>query len=207
MKVNGLIIAVNLANCNKLKEMYPSISFINLEDLDTIFHFNAYEVITLIIDVDNVDYLTLVEIKQLQRRYHDKLIFTSDSYMVLRKYNEYGFAVHKNSKVLGEQIMQIYSNRIKREDAHYVFDYENRKVIFADTVYELRNTPFLILSYLVKNKNRTCSREELIKAVGGSPKLAESRTIDVHINYIRNTIGDRRIKTVVSEGYTFDDMH
>ncbi len=207
MKTNGLIITVNLTNYQELKEIYPSITFINIENLESVSHFSAQEVIALIIDVDNVQNLTVVEIKQLEKRFAAKLIFTSESYNSLSEYEDFGFAVFKNTKILGEKIIQIYSTRIKREDAHYIFDYENRKVIFADVVYELRNMPFLILSYLVKNKNRTCSREEIIKAVGGSPKLAESRTIDVHINYIRNKIGDKRIKTVVSEGYIFDDMH
>lgn len=207
MKTNGLIITICLPDAIELKEIYPSINFINLEGLETLVHFSEYEVIALIVDVDNFKHLNVVEIKKLQKKFASKLIFTSDSYNVLSKYEDFGYAVFKNSSILGEQIMQIYSARVKRADANYIFDYENRNVIYAETVYELRNTPFLILNYLVKNKNRTCTREEIIEAVGGSPKLAESRTIDVHINYIRNKTGDKRIKTIVNEGYVFDDMH
>lgn len=205
MKTTGLILTVGLAVHEEIRDLYPSITTINLDELDALIHFNQHDVIALIIDIDSFTNLTLVELTQLKQKYKEKIILTSDSYNKLKGLMEYGVVIFKNTKLLSDQIMRLYRKRVEMLESDYMFEYATRRVIFGDVVITLRNKPFLILNHLVKNKNRPCSREELIKASGGQPKLADTRTIDVQINYIRKVTGDPRIKTVVNEGYIFED--
>ncbi len=205
MKTEGIILAVNLKQFEEVREIYPNIQFVDIETLDAVSYFNMSDIIAVIFDIDNYKGLSVDDLESFKKQYRTELIITSNSYKSLTMFEGYGITVFKNISLIGEQILHVYGQRVKRNESEYIFNYVTRTVIYADKVYKLRNTPFLILCYLVKNKNRTCSREELIKAVGGTPKLADSRTIDVHINYIRRKLGDKRIKTVVNEGYVFED--
>ncbi len=67
-----------------------------------------------------------------------------------------------------------------------------------------------LLFFLASNPNRVYSREQLLENVWGYDFFGESRTVDVHINRIREKIEipgvdrDWCIKTVWSRGYKFE---
>lgn len=75
-----------------------------------------------------------------------------------------------------------------------------------DEVIELTHKEYQLLVYLIENKQRVISREELLSSIWGYDFIGESRALDVHIRALRkklNDDGERYIKTIRSVGYRF----
>jgi DNA-binding response OmpR family regulator len=78
---------------------------------------------------------------------------------------------------------------------------------------ELSLTPreFQILIKLIENKGELISKAELIKEIWGNIVDANTNTIEVYINFLRNKVdkpfGKNSIKTKVGYGYYFDDVN
>ena len=69
---------------------------------------------------------------------------------------------------------------------------------------------FELLKYLLLNKGRVLSRELLLEKIWGFDYYGETRTVDVHIRYLRQKIEDDDrnpiyIETVRGIGYRFND--
>lgn len=64
---------------------------------------------------------------------------------------------------------------------------------------------FDILTYLIKNKEKAVSREQLLKKIWGYEYFGDDRTIDTHIKMLRNNLGKYRnhIQTIRGTGYKF----
>lgn len=78
----------------------------------------------------------------------------------------------------------------------------SQQILLQDEPLELRRKEFSLLSYLIRNKERPVSRSELLDNVWDYRRINNSNTVDVHINRLRNKIGDRDvIKTVHGFGY------
>ncbi|KAA8707294.1 response regulator transcription factor [Helicobacter canis] len=62
---------------------------------------------------------------------------------------------------------------------------------------------FELLACLLKNPDRTFSREELLDIVWGYEPSGETRTVDMHINTLRNKLGSfgKKIETIRGVGY------
>ena len=65
---------------------------------------------------------------------------------------------------------------------------------------------------LVLNKGKVLSRELLLEKIWGFDYYGETRTVDVHIRYLRQKIEDDDsnpvyIETVRGIGYRFSDKH
>ncbi len=70
----------------------------------------------------------------------------------------------------------------------------------------LRKQEFSVFEYLVRNRNRTVTRYELMDHVWDYRKMNYSNTIDVHIKRIRDKIEDRGlIQTIHGVGYKVVD--
>lgn len=89
-----------------------------------------------------------------------------------------------------------------------VIDFARREVRFQDgrrIVLSEREAD--ILKFLAVNKGRTVTREELLRRVWGiDPRGVQTRTVDMHIARLRETLGDNPdnpevIITVRSKGY------
>lgn len=101
------------------------------------------------------------------------------------------------SKEESEEGISILSLEINQSTREVKNDGELVKLTFKE--YEL-------LVYLVKNKDRVISRDELLKQIWGYEYDGESRTIDIHIRALRqklNDLGVESIKTIRSVGYRF----
>jgi DNA-binding response OmpR family regulator len=76
-----------------------------------------------------------------------------------------------------------------------------------DTPLELTPQEFRLLAYLVENRGKVLSRDQLLDAVWGYEAIPSTRTVDVHIAWIRQKMGDtrnpRHIRTVRGAGYRF----
>ena len=76
----------------------------------------------------------------------------------------------------------------------------------AGNPIDLTYMEYELLRYLVENRNRVWSREQLLARVWGYDYFGGSRTVDVHIRRLRAKLGEERaswITTVRSVGYRF----
>lgn len=71
---------------------------------------------------------------------------------------------------------------------------------------ELSPTEYELLQYLIKNKGRALSREQILNAVWGYDYYGENRTVDTHITRLRTKLGKESglIQTVRGLGYRFE---
>src|SRR5262249_24864587 len=93
---------------------------------------------------------------------------------------------------------------------HAVIDFERREVRWsAHERVELSETEASLLSFLVANRQRAVSREELLTSLWGiGPPRVETRTIDMHIAELRTKLRDpsgketpEAVLTVRAQGY------
>lgn len=83
-----------------------------------------------------------------------------------------------------------------------------REVIRDGRPIELTLKEYELLLYLLKNRSRVVSREELLTKVWGIDFVGETRTLDMHIGTLRKKLSDdaenaHLIKTVRGIGYRF----
>lgn len=212
--MESLIITVSYERHKQLAELFPITQVINLQDLDSINYFRNASCIAVVVDVDNLPSLKLDDIIKQTSRYKSKIIFTSNNEEAVEYLNTTGVAVANDQDLIANKILGIYAGANRQNYGSYIFDYETRTVTNADVVYKLQNTPFLIFNHLVKNANKACSREEMIEKLYSYEideglttinTLSDVRSIDVHIHTIRKTIPDKRIKTILNEGYMYEE--
>lgn len=86
-----------------------------------------------------------------------------------------------------------------------------RREVYKDgNLLELPLKEFELLKLLLLNKGKVLSREMLLEKVWGFDYYGETRTVDVHVRYLRQKIEDddsnpRYIETVRGIGYKFAD--
>lgn len=85
-------------------------------------------------------------------------------------------------------------------------DMDSRTVRVASQTIDLTFKEFELLAALAKHPNRVFTRDQLFAQVWGSDFLGESRTVDVHIRYLRekleqNPSQPKHILTVRGVGY------
>ena len=83
-----------------------------------------------------------------------------------------------------------------------------RRVFKDDDELQLSAREFELLEMLMKNAGRAMSRDDLLKLVWGEEWVGDSRTLDVHIRWLRLKIEDdpaspKYIQTVRGYGYRF----
>ena len=79
-------------------------------------------------------------------------------------------------------------------------------VLHNNVLMELTHKEYQLLVYLIENKQRVVSREELLNSIWGYDFIGESRALDVHIRALRKKLdddGECYIKTIRSVGYRF----
>lgn len=80
-------------------------------------------------------------------------------------------------------------------------------------IIDLTHKEYQLLVYLIENKDRVVTRDELLNTIWGYDFIGESRALDVHIRSLRKKLddnGEKYIKTVRSVGYRFiekEDNH
>ncbi|WP_058484866.1 response regulator transcription factor [Defluviitalea phaphyphila] len=84
------------------------------------------------------------------------------------------------------------------KDAHTVYIHNN-PIDLTPKEYEL-------LLYLVENKNKALSRDQILNYVWGIDYFGDDRTVDTHINRLRTKLKDLNhyIQTVRGYGYKFE---
>ncbi len=94
-------------------------------------------------------------------------------------------------------------SKIKTEQERNIFELHDSYITFKNKILDLTGIEFEILSKLIKNKNQTVSREELINTLS---TINSPRSLDNHIKNIRKKVGDdgnkpKYIKTIYGVGY------
>jgi DNA-binding response OmpR family regulator len=88
-------------------------------------------------------------------------------------------------------------------------DQKRHEALLDGSALQLKPKEFDLLSYLVENRGRALSRELILEKVWGWDFVGESRTVDVHIRWLRSKIEKNveeptRIITVRGAGYRFE---
>ena len=79
----------------------------------------------------------------------------------------------------------------------------NKFVSVNGNAHYLPNKEFMLLYYMISNKNRIIKRQEMLDQIWGTNVVVGDRTIDVHIRKIRTIIGSHNLITRKCIGYGF----
>ena len=105
-----------------------------------------------------------------------------------------------------ESILKRNSNKSFKV-GDFTIDKDNRTVLIDDYAIDFTKIEFEIFIYLIENKNKISSREQILNATSLDFNT-KNRTIDMHISNIRAKIGDdsknpKYIKSIWGIGYKF----
>lgn len=95
-------------------------------------------------------------------------------------------------------------------DSHNLkVDFERHEVYVNGGKIDLTLKEFELLQILIKNKGKILKRETLLDKIWGYEYIGETRTVDVHIRYLRKKIEEddknpRFIETIRGVGYRFN---
>jgi two-component system OmpR family response regulator len=86
---------------------------------------------------------------------------------------------------------------------------KRREVTRDGRVLDLKPKEMELLIYFMRNKGRAFTREQLLREVWGYDFYGDSRTVDVHVSWLRQKIEEQqskptRILTVRGVGYRFE---
>ena len=89
--------------------------------------------------------------------------------------------------------------------------FERHEVLINNEKVELTLKEFELLEILIKNKGKILRRETLLDKVWGYEYIGETRTVDVHIRYLRKKVEDddknpKFIETIRGVGYRFNPV-
>jgi DNA-binding response OmpR family regulator len=90
-----------------------------------------------------------------------------------------------------------------------VIDETRREVIFKDSPIDFKPKEYDLLLYMAQHKGQMLSRELILEKVWGWDYFGNSRTVDVHVRWLREKIEEDpsnpvRIVTIRSAGYRFE---
>lgn len=85
-------------------------------------------------------------------------------------------------------------------------EFEARNVYVKGSLIKLTPKEYDLLEYLVNNKGKALSREQILVSVWGYDFMGDDRTVDTHVKMLRESIKEYRkfIKTVWGTGYKFE---
>ena len=88
-------------------------------------------------------------------------------------------------------------------------DFEKREILVKDKKLELTLKEFELLEILIRNRGKILTRETLLDKIWGYEYIGETRTVDVHIRYLRKKIEEddknpKFIETIRGVGYRFN---
>lgn len=111
-------------------------------------------------------------------------------------------ALLRRSVPSGEEDESITSGNLR-------VDLKRREVTRDGTVLDLKPKEMELLIFFMRNRGRAFTREQLLREVWGYDFYGDSRTVDVHVSWLRQKIEDVpgkpvRILTVRGVGYRFE---
>ncbi|MBR5537275.1 MAG: response regulator transcription factor [Clostridia bacterium] len=82
-------------------------------------------------------------------------------------------------------------------------DPRSRRVFLAEQEVALKNKEYELLLFFMRNPGMVFDRETLYERVWGLEAMGDSATVAVHINRLREKLGEQFIQTVRGAGYRF----
>lgn len=93
------------------------------------------------------------------------------------------------------------------EESGLVLDTRSRTILFGGERIQLTPTESSLLEYLMTNKGRVCSREEIIRNVWAGHPHVSTNSVDVYVRYLRKKLrldsDSELIASVRGRGYLF----
>ena len=88
-------------------------------------------------------------------------------------------------------------------------DFEKREIHVKDKNLDLTLKEFELLEILIRNKGKILTRDTLLDKIWGYEYIGETRTVDVHIRYLRKKVEEddknpKLIETIRGVGYRFN---
>jgi len=117
-------------------------------------------------------------------------------------------------KVLSARVKNIFRSVEPKKDespalraGDLVIDKERHNFTIKGKPVALTKLEFKMLSFLIENRGKVFSREQLLDRVWEGEAFVVDRTVDVHMRSIRHKLGKRRdmIETVRGSGYRFSE--
>ena len=110
-----------------------------------------------------------------------------------------------------EAILRRAPSTPTSESAHFAdisVDFRKAEVSKAGQLLELSAREFKLLKYFVEHRGATLSRDELLNEVWGYNSMPSTRTVDVHVAWLRQKLEDnpkhpQLIITIHGLGYKF----
>jgi two-component system OmpR family response regulator len=93
--------------------------------------------------------------------------------------------------------------------ANFEIDFARHQIWRGDLALDLSPKEFELLAFLVRNRGQVFTRNHLLEKVWGYDYAGDTRTVDVHIRWLRQKIEDdpshpRHLLAVRSVGYKFE---
>ncbi|MGO1596439.1 MAG: response regulator transcription factor [Sphingobacterium sp.] len=105
-----------------------------------------------------------------------------------------------------QQYQQNEAPKSELQIGSLLIKFEQYQVFLAGEELDLSPREYKLLSYLVRNINKTVTRVQILNAVWGITFDNHSNVVDVYVSYLRHKIekgGDKYIFTVKGVGYIF----
>lgn len=229
MRYNCLIVDDELELAQSTSEYFnlfdvSTIYVTNYEDCIAFFKENSADIILLDINLADASGFNLC--KQLREKIDVPILFisarTSDEDKLIALNiggDDYITKPYTLSVLLAKvkAVMKRYSSTVgtkDREDTCYTngtltVNFKLGKVYHKGQEVPFKAMEYRLLCYLIRNKGRIISKEELFKEVW-QDAITGDGTLNVHIRYLREKIEDnpnepRYIKTVWGRGYIYEE--
>ena len=103
---------------------------------------------------------------------------------------------------------QVGSEVLQAQDLY--IDVGARRLWQGDREVELSQRQFDLLAFLVRRKGTVVSREELMRQVWQTTWIGSTKTVDMHVSWLRRALGDgvsnaQYIATVRGVGFRFEE--
>ena len=110
-------------------------------------------------------------------------------------------------KMAASSVQETAPSLIKVGDLE--IDFARHKVSQSGTTIDLSPKEFDLLAFLVKNREQVFSRDQLLEKVWGYDYVGDTRTVDVHMRWLRQKIeadpaNPKHLLTVRGIGYKFE---
>ena len=114
-------------------------------------------------------------------------------------------AVLRRTNTFSELYEDVYESKSLK------VDFERHEVLVDGKEVDLTLKEFELLQILIKNKGKILNREVLLDKIWGYEYIGETRTVDVHIRYLRKKIekddkNPKFIQTIRGVGYRFNPI-
>ena len=95
----------------------------------------------------------------------------------------------------------IEQDRVINISQNILFDASNNQILKENKIFSIAKKESEFLNYLVTNKNRTVSKEELTQNLWSFENMPSDATLRVYIRNLRALIGKESIATIRGMGY------